>query len=104
MAKSSRIGRTDDGLRLTPSKCLAGCLVVLCTLLAGAISSQVVDNSYLEVARSAKRTFDRRPQAASDLREEQRQMPLAGYCVTLEGKQFQWPWANAPFGVLNCSR
>jgi hypothetical protein len=72
---------------MTPMKWAAGCVVILAVLLGGIVSSKIVNGDFPTGVRP----------------ENQDQIALRGHCVSLGGKQFEWPWANVPFAAMSCS-
>jgi hypothetical protein len=72
-------------IRLSRGQWLTGTLVILATVLGGAVSSPW-----------AERTFAR-PTVAADSATHTRT------CITLSGKRFEWNFPNPPFGTLSCS-
>jgi hypothetical protein len=102
-----RIGR----LRMTRTQVAAGCLVVLSSFVGGFASAHWVNNTMSQATSVAMRweTSVTALQEASQpmIREAAATAESATpkrTCITLDGKSFEWDFANVPFAVQSCTQ
>jgi hypothetical protein len=93
---------------MTPMRWTAGCLVIVASVLGGLVSSRIVNehfptSTHRDSRDISKRTADPPTQNLANLSEDRDQIAPRGNCVTLGGKQFEWPFANVPFAAMSCS-
>jgi hypothetical protein len=97
-------------LRMSRAQLAAGCLVALVSLAGGVASAHWVNRSMSSQAMSVAMWWET---SVSALEEASQAMTLAvtdssaapkHTCITLDGKSFEWDFANAPFAVLSCSQ
>jgi hypothetical protein len=96
-------------LRMSRAQLAVGCLVVLVSLAGGAASAHWVNRSMSTQAMSVAMRWE---SSVSALQEASQAVTLAvndsaaprHTCITLDGKSFEWDFANAPFAVLSCSQ
>ena len=72
-------------LRMTRGQWVAGCLVLLATILCGVASAQWAEQRFSRLPVTAEAAHTR-------------------ICVTISGKRFEWNFPNPPFGTLSCSQ
>jgi hypothetical protein len=100
------------GLKITRAQVAAGCLVVLASLTAGAGSALWVNHRMSSQAVSVAMWWETSVTALEEASQAvTRETAVAAEsatpkraCITLDGKSFEWDFANAPFAVLSCSQ
>ena len=102
-----RIGR----LRMTRTQVAAGCLVVLSSFVGGFASAHWVNNSMAQAASVAMRwesSVTALQEASQPMIREAAATAATATpkrtCIALDGKSFEWDFANAPFAVQSCSQ
>jgi len=99
-------------LKMTRAQWTAGCLVVLLSLAGGVASAHWVNRATssqdmsvamwwetsVSALQEASQAVTREAAAAAESANPKRM------CTTLDGKSFEWDFANAPFAVLSCSQ
>ncbi len=99
-------------LKMTRAQLAAGCLVVLLSLAGGVASAHWLNRSMSSQAMSVTTRWET---SVTDLREASQAMTRQAnaaaesttrkrMCMTLDGKSFEWDFANAPFAVVSCSQ
>ena len=99
-------------LKMTRLQLAAGCLVVLLSLAGGVASAHWVNRSMSPQAMSVAMWWETSVTAleqASQAVTREASAAAEGatprhMCMTLDGKSFEWDFANAPFAVLSCSQ
>ena len=98
------------GAKVSPARWAAGCLVILASILGGVVSSKMVNEDFAKVTHAEDQNVSlltANPPAPSspNLAEDRSsQVVPQGHCITLDGKQFEWHWANVPFASMSCSQ
>jgi hypothetical protein len=97
-----RIGR----LRMTRTQVAAGCLVVLSSFVGGFASAHWVNNSMSQatVAMRWETSVTALQQASQPMAREVAAATPKRTCLTLDGKSFEWDFANAPLAVQSCTQ
>jgi hypothetical protein len=99
-------------LKMTRAQVAAGCLVVLVSLAGGVASahwvSRKMSQDTMSLAMWWETSVTALQQASQDVTREATAMAEGSTpkhaCITLDGKSFEWDFANAPFAVLSCSQ
>src|SRR5437879_281010 len=94
-----------EGAKMTPTRWAAGCLVILASLLGGIVSSNIVNKDFPTGHRPESpvvftRTANPPTENSANLSEDRGQIAPKRRCVTMGGKQFEWPFANVPFAAM----
>ena len=98
--------------KMTRAQWAAGCLVVLLSLAGGVASAHWVDRSMSSQDVSVAMWWESSVSALQDASQAVTRQAAATaenatpkhMCMTLDGKSFEWDFANAPFAVLSCSQ
>jgi hypothetical protein len=99
-------------LKMTRAQVAAGCLVVLSSFVGGVASAHWVNRTTSSQDMSVAMWWETSVTALQDASQAMtREAALAAesatpkrMCTTLDGKSFEWDFANAPFAVLSCSQ
>jgi hypothetical protein len=99
-------------LKMTRTQWAAGCLVVLVSLAGGVASAHWVNRTMSSQAMSVAMWWETSVAALDDASQAiTREVTAAANdaapkraCITLDGKSFEWDFANAPLAVLSCSQ
>lgn len=99
-------------LKMTRAQVAAGCLVVLVSLAGGVASAHWVNRTMSLQATSVAMWWETSVAALQDASQAVTREAAAAaesaapkrMCMTLDGKSFEWDFANAPFAVLSCSQ
>lgn len=77
---------------MTATQNILGCSVIVAVVIAGTISYGMVNQKIPDTKSPAASTpeIDDGPEAR-------------GICFTIDGKRFNWRFANIPFGALRCT-
>jgi hypothetical protein len=91
---------------MTRTQVAAGCLVVLSSFVGGFASAHWVNNSMAQAASVAMRweSSVTALQEASQPMIREAAAAAKRTCITLDGKSFEWDFANAPFAVQSCTQ
>ena len=98
--------------RMTRLQWAAGSLVVLLTVTGGIASAHWVNRTMSSQAMSVAMWWETSVAALQEASQAVTRETLAASdsdapkraCITLDGKSFEWDFANAPFAVLSCSQ
>jgi hypothetical protein len=88
---------------MTPMQWIAGSSVIAAATVCGLISSEIV-NSNIPVERTVASPNQNEHIPVKRAVATQNENVGKGICFTLDGKQFEWNFANVPFGILRCSK
>jgi hypothetical protein len=99
-------------LKMTRAQVAAGCLVVLMSLAGGVASAHWLNHKTSQDTMSLAMWWETSvtalEQASQGVTREAAAMAESATprhaCITLDGKSFEWDFANAPFAVLSCSQ
>jgi hypothetical protein len=96
---------------MTRTQIAAGCLVVLSSFVGGFASAHWVNNAMSQATSVALRwesSVTALQEASQPMIREAAATAASASpkrtCITLDGKTFEWDFANAPFAVLSCSQ
>ena len=82
-----------ENIKMKVTQNILGCSVIVAVVIAGTISYGIVNR---EIPDAKSRIA---PGSETGDRPEGR-----GICFTIDGKRFEWRFANIPFGALRCSQ
>jgi hypothetical protein len=97
-------------LKMSRAQLAAGCLVVLASLAGGVASAHWVNNKMSSQTMSVAMWWETSVTALQEASQAVSKEVAAEsaspkrMCMTLDGKSFEWDFANAPFAVLSCSQ
>lgn len=91
------IGREPDQSRTTAVQWLAGGAVMLAATIGFFATTNAADIKITPHRNAGSPTGGAAAQDAGTKPADE------GVCFTLNGKKFQWHWANVPFGALRCT-
>ena len=92
---------------MTRTQVAAGCLVVLSSFVGGFASAHWVNNTMSQAASVAVRwetSVTALQEASQPMIREAAATAAKRTCITLDGKSFEWDFANAPFAVASCTQ
>ncbi len=98
--------------KMTRAQLAAGCLVVLLSLAGGVASAHWLNRAMSSQDRSVAMWWETSVTALQEASQAMTREAAAAaesatpkrMCMTLDGKSFEWDFANAPFAVLSCSQ
>jgi hypothetical protein len=98
--------------KMTRAQWAAGCLVALVSLAGGVASAHWVNRSMSSQDMSVAMRWETSVTALQEASQAVTRQAAATaesatpkrMCMTLDGKSFEWDFANAPFAVLSCSQ
>jgi hypothetical protein len=97
-------------LKMTRAQAAAGCLVVLMSLFGGVASAHWVNRTMSSQDRSVAMRWEASVTALQEASQAMSREAAAQsaapkrMCTTLDGKSFEWDFANVPFAALSCSQ
>jgi hypothetical protein len=98
--------------KMTRAQVAAGCLVVLMSTAGGVASAHWMHRSATSPDTSMATRWETSVTALQEASQAMTREAAAAAgsatprrtCTTLDGKSFEWNFANAPFAVLSCSQ
>ena len=98
--------------KMTRAQVAAGCLVVLMSIAGGVASAHWMNRSMTSQDTSMAMRWETSVTALQEASQAMTREAAAAagsatprrMCTTLDGKSFEWNFANAPFAVLSCSQ